>query len=92
MSDEYVGLEDMGKTNMNCLGCAETIGIIWDVDPNEDDMIKVKAKCPFCSGLTKTFEVRKNSRIGIPDGDKITHIDFGDYDNGIHELLPAKKG
>jgi len=92
MSEEYVGLEDNGKEVISCLGCGENLGIIWDVDPNvETKDLKIKAVCPFCGDNSKTYETRKNSRIGIPDSGKIEYIEFGDYDGETQSLLPKRK-
>lgn len=94
MSKEYVGLVDNGKNIVKCLGCDSELFTIWDTS-NEENRVDenktiVYAKCPFCGDYTKKVDFFKGSSIGVPDSGKISHVDFGDFENNCQEFLPQK--
>jgi len=89
MSDEFVGLEDGGKEVISCLACGENLCVIWSVDPSAADPMYVKAKCPFCEGgFSKKYVINRKDRLGIPDNNKVSHVDFGDLEGNTQVLLP----
>ena len=69
------GLEDGGKTILQCSSCGKPLIDIWVTQPNSKILSEIYAECPYCGDFSFTHQFEGKFCIGHMDDTVITDIE-----------------